>query len=216
MRAYHRVDPLMDERKSDYTPAQFGAFLKVQLLAGRQGQRGAFRSRQALVGALPSAYARHVPFLVERRDLVERADGTLYVDGWEEWQEGDLTVRERMARLRNRHRNNGRNGAVSQPSPTANATESLSLGGSKTRSGVGNSVGSSLSDGEQREHLDRLKADMEAKGVPLPAQAMKAPPGGTQPEDDAERLARYREIAEDEDEPEWRRVAARSHLGLAQ
>ena len=40
MRAYHRIDPLMDERKSHYSPAQFGAFVKVQLLAGRQTHRG--------------------------------------------------------------------------------------------------------------------------------------------------------------------------------
>jgi hypothetical protein len=136
MRAYHRIDPLMDERKSDYTPAQFGAFLKVQLLAGRQTRRGRFRSIQALTGALPSAYARHVRFLVEHRDLIVAKDGSVYVDGWDEWQEGDLTVRERMARLRNRHRNDSRNEAVTQPSPTA------------TRSGVG--VGVSTSEGESK------------------------------------------------------------------
>lgn len=105
MRAYHRVDPLMDERKSHYTPAQFGAFLKVQLLAGRQTHRGRFRSQRALEGALPAAYAKHVPFLIEQRDLVVLEDGALYLDGWDEWQEGDVTVKERMARLRNRHRN---------------------------------------------------------------------------------------------------------------
>ena len=105
MRAYHRVDPLMDERKSHYTPAQLGAYLKVQLLAGRQSHRGRFRSQAALVGALPAAYAKHVAFLIEQRDLVAQQDGSLYLDGWDEWQEGDVTVKERMARLRNRHRN---------------------------------------------------------------------------------------------------------------
>ena len=107
MHAYHRIDPLMDERKSHYSPAQLGAFVKVQLLAGRQTHRGRFRSVQALVGALPAAYGRLVPFLLEQGDLITQADGTLYFDGWDEWQEGDVTVRERMSRLRNRHRNGG-------------------------------------------------------------------------------------------------------------
>jgi hypothetical protein len=119
----------MDERKSDYTPAQFGAYLKVQLLAGRQKHRGRFRSVKALIGALPAAYGKHILFLIEQRDLVEQEDGCVYVDGWDEWQEGDLTVRDRMARLRNRQRNNRSNGAVTTPSPTA------------TRSSVGVSVG---------------------------------------------------------------------------
>lgn len=134
MRAYHRVDPLMDERKSHYSPAQLGAFLKVQLVAGRQGNRGRFRSVKALIGALPAPYARLVPFLLEQGDLVMDVDGSVYLDGWDEWQEGDLTVGERMARLRNRKRNHGvtatvTNG-VTQPSPTA------------TRSSVGVGVSS--------------------------------------------------------------------------
>lgn len=112
MRAYHRTDPLMDERKGHYTPAQLGAFIKVQLLAGRQTQRGRFRSVQALRMALPAAYVRHVDFLIEEGDLILCRDGSLYVDGWTEWQEGDLTVAERMARLRDRKRNAHRNAPV--------------------------------------------------------------------------------------------------------
>lgn len=105
MRAYHRVDPLMDERKGHYTPAQFGTFLKVQLLAGRQSKRGHFRSVAALRAMLPSAYVRHVDFLLSEGDLDVLTDGSVYVDGWDQWQEGDLTVKDRMAALRNRRRN---------------------------------------------------------------------------------------------------------------
>lgn len=112
MRAYHRVDPLMDERKSHYSPAQFGAFLKVQLVAGRQAQRGRFRSIEALRMTLPATYARHLPFLVSEGDIKVERNGTAYVDGWDEWQEGDITVAERMVRLRNRQRNGHRNGGV--------------------------------------------------------------------------------------------------------
>jgi hypothetical protein len=70
----------MDERKGHYSPAQLGAYLKVQLLAGRQSRRGRFRSSAALRSMLPAAYARHVDFLISEGDLVECKDG-LYVDG---------------------------------------------------------------------------------------------------------------------------------------
>lgn len=95
----------MDERKGHYTPAQFGAFLKIQLVAGRQSHRGRFRSIEALRAVLPAAYVRHVQFLIDEGDISVATGGAAYVDGWDEWQEGDITVKERMARLRNRKRN---------------------------------------------------------------------------------------------------------------
>lgn len=112
MKAYHRIDPLMDERKSHYSPAQLGAFIKVQLLAGRQAHPGRFQSVAALRRALPAEYVRLVPFLVDQGDIVTLTDGCAYVDGYDEWQSGDLTVGERMKRLRDRQRNGHRNGAV--------------------------------------------------------------------------------------------------------
>lgn len=105
VKAYLRMDPLIDERKSHYSPAQLGSFVKVLALASRQSNRGRFRSAKALVGTLPAAYAKHVDFLIAEGDLVVHPDGSLYFDGYDEWQEGDSTVGERMARLRNRHRN---------------------------------------------------------------------------------------------------------------
>jgi hypothetical protein len=102
VRAYHRVDPLMDERKSHYTPAQLGAFLKVQLVAGRQKYRGRFRSLDALRAALPRDYAKLVTFLVDEGDLAVCDDGSVYVPGWDEWQEGNLPVADRMAAIRAR------------------------------------------------------------------------------------------------------------------
>jgi hypothetical protein len=109
----------MDERKGHYTPAQLGAFLKVQLVAGRQTSRGRFRSIAAIRAILPAAYARHIDFLVAEGDLDVLTDGTVYVDGWDQWQEGDLTVKDRMAALRNRRRNGTVTSTVTQPSPTA-------------------------------------------------------------------------------------------------
>jgi hypothetical protein len=152
VRAYHRVDPLMDERKGHYTPAQLGAFLKVQLLAGRQTARGRFRSIAALRALLPSAYVKHVEFLLAEGDLDVLTDGTVYVDGWNEWQEGDLTVGDRMKALRNRQRNATVTGTVTQPSPSA------------IRSSVGISVGISGESNDSpttRERFDG-REDLEA------------------------------------------------------
>jgi hypothetical protein len=148
MRAYHRVDPLMDERKGHYSPAQLGAFVKVQLVAGRQSRRGRFRSLPALRGALPAAYAKHVDFLVAEGDLSVQPDGTVYLEGWDEWQEGDLTVKERMARLRNKRRNQTVTETVTPPSPTA------------THVGVGSGVGGAKAPAT-REIPDG-RADLEA------------------------------------------------------
>lgn len=97
----------MDEAKSHYTPAQLGAFLKVQLVAGRQKHRGRFRSLEALRMTLPVAYVKYIAFLVAEGDIRVGPDGTAYIDGWDEWQEGDLTVADRMKALRNRRRNDG-------------------------------------------------------------------------------------------------------------
>lgn len=149
MRAYHRVDPLMDERKGHYTPAQLGAFMKVQLVAGRQSRRGWFRSADALRAILPTAYVRHVDFLVTEGDLVP-LDGGIYIDGWNEWQEGDLTVSDRMTRLRNRKRNGAVTSTVTptvtEPSPTA------------IRSSVGVSVSGAIAPSTREPD----RADVEA------------------------------------------------------
>lgn len=169
MRAYHRVDPIMDERKSHYTPAQLGSFLKVQLMAGRQTRRGRFRSVAALKSSLAPPYARSVDFLVEQGDIIPTVRheeckqcpdgpiprGEVYVDGWDEWQEGDLTVRDRMARLRNRKRNNG----VTTASPDRNATVTTGTPDGVSGSvGVGVGVGSLTSVSDTRAMSEVEKA----------------------------------------------------------
>ena len=115
MKAYLRFDPMMDESKGHCSPGQFGAFVKIVCLASRQKDRGRFRSMDALRRMLSPAYARHLPFLISEGDVVELPDGRAYIDGWDEWQEGDWTVAERMARLRDK----GRNNVSPEPSPTA-------------------------------------------------------------------------------------------------
>ena len=108
-RAYLRTDPGIWRRKvveQRYPAALFAAFQAVLCLAEEQPDRGRFRSERLLRLLLDEPkdgvrvlWGRHVTELVRRGDLVRLADGTLYVDGWDEWQEGDVTVRERMQRL---------------------------------------------------------------------------------------------------------------------
>ena len=79
-------------------------------IAEMQPHRGRFRN-QAYLKALLGKRGRWLKYLIDHGDIVTLADGRLYVDGWDEWQEGDWKVGERLARLRHRmHRSkcNGR------------------------------------------------------------------------------------------------------------
>lgn len=134
-RAYLRLSPdtFRDKAVADGYPAgAFAAFCAVLCLAEEQPERGRFRSERLLRLLLDEprdgvrlGWGRWVPFLIEHGDLVRQADGALYVVRWDEWQEGDVTVRERMARLRatrasgcadrNGHRNADRNGSGEAP-----------------------------------------------------------------------------------------------------
>lgn len=126
VRAYLRLDPHVYDRKvlgidakgnqiegwTPYKPDELVAFIGVLALADGQSPRGFFRS-VAVLRALLSGdgegqrYAKCVPALIARGDLVVRSGGWLYVDGWDEWQEGDLTVHERMRRYRAKHAQKG-------------------------------------------------------------------------------------------------------------
>ena len=106
-RSYLRLDPHFFERKAlrqGYPPGAVAALVGCLCLAETQPERGRFRDRR-LLGVMLGPCARWIPFLVEHGDLVEQdAFPRLYIDGWDEWQEGDVTVRERMERMRNRPR----------------------------------------------------------------------------------------------------------------
>lgn len=106
-RAYIRVSPDFYERKvlaQKYPPGAALALIGCLCLAESQPTRGHFRDRKVLA-VLLDAQAKWIPYLIERGDLIEQdAYPRLYVDGWKEWQEGDVTVPERMARLRARKR----------------------------------------------------------------------------------------------------------------
>lgn len=105
-RAYLRLDPAFFERKAiqqEYPAGSFTALAGSLCLAESQPQRGRFRDER-LLRALLGQYGRYVPFLVQRGDLVVEKDGRVYIDGWDEWQEGDWKVGERVKRIRGRER----------------------------------------------------------------------------------------------------------------
>jgi hypothetical protein len=80
--------------------------------AARQPNRGRFREPVVLERVVGKAKYRR---MVERGDVIPADPGPgVYLDGWDEWQEGDHTVAERMQRMRARRRNKS-NGRVTPP-----------------------------------------------------------------------------------------------------
>ena len=94
-RAYLRMSPNLDQH-----PDPEGMVILI-CAANRQPQRGRFRDRVVLARALGTARLKR---FAERGDVVQIPGGTWYVEGWDEWQEGDLTVGERQQRIRDRRR----------------------------------------------------------------------------------------------------------------
>lgn len=120
-RAYLRLDPGFDERKEHYPDGPYAALIAVFCLAESQPDRGRFRNERFL-RALMGKRGRHLVYLVARGDVVTLPDGRLYVDGWDEWQEGDWSVPERLTRLRNRREQAGLRRDGSGPRATPDAT----------------------------------------------------------------------------------------------
>jgi hypothetical protein len=100
-RAYIRLDPSFDERKYDYPDGPYAALIATFCLAEHQPERGRFRSLDYLARLLGKR-GRHASYLLEHGDLIKLPDGRCYLVGWDEWQEGDWKVGERVARIRNR------------------------------------------------------------------------------------------------------------------
>lgn len=93
-RAYLRIDPNIDQTMGDLE-----GFIRLLCAAARQPDRGRFRDRTILERAVGKA---RVGRMLTRGDVACLPDGRLYVEGWDEWQEGDHTVSERMKRMRAR------------------------------------------------------------------------------------------------------------------
>jgi hypothetical protein len=152
-RAYLRVDPAMFERKviqQEYPPLAYAAYSAILCLADSQPVRGRFRDER-LMRALLGPLARQAKVLVERGDVIPASEhhecgncptghgcaGQLYVDGWDEWQEGDWQVKERMSRVREKKRNgrkrNAGDGSESNPTVLAGRGGSVSEAGQPGR-----------------------------------------------------------------------------------
>lgn len=96
-RAYLRIDPNVDQAY----PELRNTFVGLLCSAGRQPERGRYRDRHTVEALHSRPFVRRS---FDRGDLTELADGRVYVVGWDEWQEGDMTVAERMRRMRERRR----------------------------------------------------------------------------------------------------------------
>lgn len=116
MRAYLRLDPQLADKKIGYPDGAFRAFVEVLCWSEQQHPRGVFRSRK-LLAVLLEKRARWINYLIEQGDLIEVPTGQLIVDGWQEWQEGDWKVHERVERIRNRQRRERTSGTVTGDTP---------------------------------------------------------------------------------------------------
>ena len=144
MRAYLRLDPNLPDEKAEYPDGAYRAFVDTLCFAEHQPQRGRFRNAK-LLAVLLEKRSRWIPYLIEHGDLITTESGALYVDGWDEWQEGDVTVSERMKRLRSR-----RKGVTPSDTPTVTPptvtvpSERLAVGGKR----LANSGGGAPSNGD--------------------------------------------------------------------
>lgn len=142
-KAYLRIDPNIDQ-----THPEPLAMLRLLCAANRQPRRGEFKTRSLLDQLLGRSQVNR---LIERGDLVQIGLGRWYVDHWSEWQEGDHTVGERMARLRALR---DRNGAVTSPSPDRSTPSEASR-----RQGVKASDGSPSGEPIAREEAEAWRGD---------------------------------------------------------
>lgn len=93
-KAYLRMSPNLDMHPNP------DAMVRAMCAAARQPERGRFREASVLERIVGRRAYR---VMVERGDIVPAVPGPgVYLDGWDEWQEGDYTVAERMRRLRAR------------------------------------------------------------------------------------------------------------------
>lgn len=90
-KAYLRLDPNADAH------ADLHALVTMMLEANRQPERGRFKALDRLRLLLGR---KRLQACLDRADLVALEDGRWLLAGWDEWQEGDLRVGDRMRLIR--------------------------------------------------------------------------------------------------------------------
>lgn len=158
-KAYLRIDPNLDQH-----PEAEGMLFLI-CAAARQARRGYFT--RAVVDRILGR-KRADRFVAPRGqgktpDLIEVEDGSLYLAGWDEWNEGDLTVGERMKRVRDRRAGYSRNEDVTQPFPGRDSDVSVTQKRKK--------VAKKEKIGVQAARQQGSKAGTEESGADAPAPA---------------------------------------------
>jgi hypothetical protein len=167
MRAYLRYSPKTFHDKvvvAGYPPGAFAAFCALLCLGEEQPERGRFRSERLLRLLLDEpedgvkvGWGKWVKYLIDHGDLVRQDRGVLYIVGWDEWQEGDFTVAERVARLRKKRRDANAEVTEDVTAPVTDARLRQAVGGRPKAVG-GRQSPPPTDDGEATEEADAIDA----------------------------------------------------------
>jgi hypothetical protein len=217
VRAYVRLDPDFPDHKGSYPDGAFAALVMCFCFGAQQPRPGTFRNRK-LLAVLLDKRTRWLPYLIEHEDLIEQSDGSLYIEGWSEWQEGNWQVAERMQRVRARkaanrnagdgaNRNHGDGGSRNTLSDTRPARRDAGDAPHAPReSASASAFDKSVSVAPARDHDHGSRSRGTTNGLEPIGAAQLPPPL------DEELIARDRAILEDPTTPEWKREAALTHL----
>lgn len=158
-RAYLRMSPNLDMHPDP------GGMVMLLCAANRQPIRGRFRDRQTLERILGRARFRK---LIDRHDLIVLEDGRYYVEGWDEWQEGDLTVADRQRRIRDKRARGSQHGN-GNVTPPALPDRDVDRNGPSRRKAIGDrEIHSKGSQGRESEESRAAEAT-DDEGSFLPA-----------------------------------------------
>ena len=133
-KAYLRLDPNIDQTHPD----NLDEFIRLLCVANRQPHRGSFRSRAVLEAAMGRPAVRR---FYARGDVADQDSGRVTVEGWEMWQEGDMTVADRVRRFRDKHRYDGVTSPVTKPLPTSEAARQQDSKASDVTNGYTEALG---------------------------------------------------------------------------